>query len=107
MLADGREEKMATIEALDSQLRWLSAWIVHNANHIREKRDGLKVGGLQASCASITAIMAALYFQALRPQNKVLVKPHAGPVLYAIHYLFGNQTFEQLHQFRALGGAQS
>lgn len=106
-LTDAREEKIATIEALDSRLRWLSAWIVHNANHIREKRDGLKVGGHQASCASMTAIMAALYFHALRPQDKVSVKPHAGPVLHAIHYLLGNQTLEQMQQFRALGGAQS
>ena len=94
MLTDARDEKIATIEALDSQLHWLSAWIVHNANHLREKRDGLKVGGHQASCASMTAIMAALYFHALRPQDKVLVKPHAGPVLNAIHYLLGNQTLQ-------------
>ena len=104
---DASEEKIATIEALDTRLRWLSAWIVHNANHIRKKRDGLKVGGHQASCASMTAIMAALYFHALRPQDKVSVKPHAGPVLQAIHYLLGNQSLEQLQQFRALGGAQS
>ncbi len=105
--ADTREEKIAAIEALDARLRWLSAWTVHNANHLREKRDGLKVGGHQASCASMTAIMAALYFHALRPQDKVSVKPHAGPVLQAIHYMLGNQTLEQLQKFRALGGAQS
>ncbi|OYZ88810.1 MAG: transketolase, partial [Sphingomonadales bacterium 17-56-6] len=105
--ADTREEKIAAIETLDGRLRWLSSWIVHNANHIRPKRDGLKVGGHQASCASMTAIMAALYFHALRPQDKVSVKPHAGPVLQAIHYLLGNQSLEQLQQFRALGGAQS
>jgi pyruvate dehydrogenase E1 component len=52
----------------------------------------MKVGGHQASCASMTAIMAALYFHALRPQDKVAVKPHAGPVLHAIHYLLGNQS---------------
>ena len=85
VLTDHRKEKIATIEALDARLRWLSSWIVHNANHLREKRDGLKVGGHQASCASMTAIMAALYFHALRPQDKVSVKPHAGPVLQAIH----------------------
>jgi pyruvate dehydrogenase E1 component len=107
MIADVRAEKIANIEALDARLRWLSSWIVHNANHIRQKRDGLKVGGHQASCASITAIMAALYFHALRPQDKVAVKPHAGPVLQAIHYLRGDQSLEQLQQFRALGGAQS
>ena len=107
VISDAREEKISTIEALDARLRWLSAWIIHNANHLREKRDGLKVGGHQASCASMTAIMAALYFHALRPQDKVSVKPHAGPVLHAIHYLLGNQSLEQLQQFRALGGAQS
>ena len=107
IVADTREEKIAAIETLDARLRWLSSWIVHNANHIRPKRDGLKVGGHQASCASMTAIMAALYFHALRPQDKVSVKPHAGPVLQAIHYLLGNQSLEQLQQFRALAGAQS
>ena len=106
-VADTRKEKIAAIETLDARLRWLSSWIVHNANHIRPKRDGLKVGGHQASCASMTAIMSALYFHALRPQDKVAVKPHAGPVLQAIHYLLGNQSLEQLQRFRALGGAQS
>lgn len=98
---------IAMIEAIETRLRWLSSWTIHNANHLRESRDGLKVGGHQASCASITAIMAALYFGALRPQDRVAVKPHAGPVLHAIHYLLGNQSLDQLQRFRALGGAQS
>ena len=100
-------DTIASLETLDERLRWLSSWTIHNANQIRESRDGLKVGGHQASCASITAIMAALYFHALRPQDKVAVKPHAGPVLHAIHYLLGNQTLDQLQRFRGLGGAQS
>ncbi len=100
-------ETIASLETLDARLRWLSSWTIHNANQIRESRDGLKVGGHQASCASMTAIMAALYFHALRPQDKVAVKPHAGPVLHAIHYLLGNQTVDQLQRFRGLGGAQS
>ena len=102
-----RSQLVARLEMLDARLRWLSAWIIHNANHIRESRDGLKVGGHQASCASITAIMTALYFHALRPQDRVAVKPHAGPVLHAIHYLLGNQSLKQLQDFRGLGGAQS
>ena len=106
-IAESRSETVAALEAIDARLRWLSSWTVHNANHIREKRDGLKVGGHQASCASMTAIMAALYFHALRPQDKVAVKPHAGPVLHAIHYLLGNQSLDQLQRFRALGGVQS
>ncbi len=100
-------DTIGSLEALNRRVRWLSSWTIHNANHIRENRDGLKVGGHQASCASMTAIMSALYFHALRPQDKVAVKPHAGPVLHAIHYLLGNQSLDQLQRFRGLGGAQS
>jgi pyruvate dehydrogenase E1 component len=98
---------IATLETIDARLRWLSSWTIHNANHLRDSRDGLKVGGHQASCASISAIMTALYFHALGPNDKVAVKPHAGPVLHAIHYLLGNQQREHLENFRGLGGAQS
>lgn len=104
---NARTETVEALKAIDARLRWLSSWTIHNANHLRPKRDGMKVGGHQASCASMTAIMAALYFHALRPQDKVAVKPHAGPVLQAIHYLLGNQTLDQLQRFRGLGGAQS
>lgn len=100
-------ETVEALQMLDTRLRWLSAWTVHNANNLRPKRDGLKVGGHQASCASMTTIMAALYFHALRPQDKVAVKPHAGPVLHAIHYLLGEQTLDQLQRFRGHGGQQS
>ncbi|MBB5685695.1 pyruvate dehydrogenase E1 component [Sphingobium boeckii] len=98
---------MSALEHLETRLLWLSSWMIHNANHIRPKRDGLKVGGHQASCASMTAIMAALYFYGLRPQDKVAVKPHAGPLLHAIHYLLGNQTLDHMQRFRGLGGVQS
>jgi pyruvate dehydrogenase E1 component len=107
VLASSRRDLIDALELIETRLRWLSSWTIHNANHLRAKRDGLKVGGHQASCASMTAIMAALYFHALRPQDKVAVKPHAGPVLHAIHYLLGNQSLDQLLRFRGLGGAQS
>ena len=96
-----------SLKILDERLRWLSAWTIHHANHIRESADGLKVGGHQASCASMTGIMAALYFHALGPNDRVAVKPHAGPVLHAIHYLLGTQSQEALENFRGFGGAQS
>ena len=96
-----------SLKILDERLRWLSAWTIHHANHIRESADGLKVGGHQASCASMTGIMAALYFHALGPNDRVAVKPHAGPVLHAIHYLLGTQSREALENFRGFGGAQS
>ena len=95
------------LQLLDERLRWLSAWTIHHANHIRTSDDGLKVGGHQASCASMSAIMAALYFHALGPNDRVAVKPHAGPVLHAVHYLLGSQSREALENFRGFGGAQS
>ena len=95
------------LKILDERLRWLSAWTIHHANHIRDNDDGLKVGGHQASCASMSAIMAALYFHALGPNDRVAVKPHAGPLLHAIHYLLGSQSLEALQNFRGFGGAQS
>ena len=58
-------ELVATLETIDARLRWLAAWTIHHANHLRDSRDGLKVGGHQASCASISTIMTALYFAAL------------------------------------------
>src|SRR4029079_11449905 len=76
-------------------------------NHIRDSSDGLKVGGHQASCASMSAIMAALYFHALGPNDRVAVKPHGGPLLHATHYLLWSQSREQLENFRGFGGAQS
>src|SRR3954464_3835275 len=96
-----------SLRLLEERLRWLSAWTIHNANHLRPSSGGLKAGGPQAGCASMTAMMAALYFHALGPNDKVAVKPHAGPVLHAVHYLLGNQSREQLETFRGFGGAQS
>tara|TARA_R110000751_G_scaffold5466_1_gene24806 strand:+ start:9625 stop:11997 length:2373 start_codon:yes stop_codon:yes gene_type:complete len=96
------------LKTLEQRLLWLSAWTVHNANHLRDKRDDdVKVGGHQASCASMVSIMTALYFQTLRPEDRVAVKPHAAPVYHAMHYLMGNQTLEKLQNFRGYGGAQS
>ena len=86
---------------------WLASWTIHNANHVRENTDGLKVGGHQASSASLATIMTALYFHTLRPEDRVAVKPHASPVFHAIQYLLGKQTREKLEAFRAYKGAQS
>ncbi|HPV76814.1 MAG TPA: hypothetical protein PLX31_18040, partial [Gemmatimonadaceae bacterium] len=101
------ETDLALQLALDRKVHWLSAWTIHHANHIRESRDGLKVGGHQASSASMATILSALYFGALRPQDRVAVKPHASPAFHAIQYLYGRQSLDQLQRFRALGGAQS
>ena len=95
------------LTALEQKVLWLSTWMIHHANHVRPSRDGLKVGGHQASCASMVTLMTALYFDVLRPIDRVAVKPHGSPVYHAIQYLFGNQSRDQLERFRAFGGAQS
>ena len=105
--ADPAAERLALLRELERKVLWLSAWTIHNANHIRPKRDGLKVGGHQASSASLVTLMTALYFDVLRPEDRVAVKPHASPVFHAIQYLLGRQTRDKLERFRALGGAQS
>jgi len=99
--------RMECLRALERKVLWLSTWMIHNANHLRPRRDGLKVGGHQASCASLVTPMTGLYFDVLRPQDRVAVKPHASPVFHAIQYLLGRQSREKLDQFRAFGGAQS
>ncbi|MBX3479138.1 MAG: transketolase [Caulobacter sp.] len=102
-----QSEDIALLRRLEERILWLASWTIHNANHLRESRDGLKVGGHQASCASMTTLMTALYFRALRPQDRVAVKPHASPIFHAIQHLFGRQSLDQLRRFRSLGGAQS
>jgi pyruvate dehydrogenase E1 component len=104
---EGRAARLAVLKALERKVLWLSSWMIHNANQIRPKRDGLKVGGHQASSASLVSIMTALYFHTLRPEDRVAVKPHASPVFHAIQYLLGRQDRAKLERFRALGGAQS
>src|ERR1700744_4102622 len=94
------------LKQLERKLLWLSSWMIHTANHIRPNRDGLKVGGHQASCASCISIMAALYPEVARPQDRIAVKPHAGPVFHAINYLFGRQTKEKREGLRQFGGIQ-
>lgn len=99
--------RLETLTALSRKALWLSSWTIHHANHIRPSADGLKVGGHQASSASLATIMSALYFSVLRPEDRVAVKPHASPVFHAIQYLFGRQSREKLENFRGFKGAQS
>lgn len=98
---------ITTLKLLERQVLWHAAWMIHNANHLRENRDGVKVGGHQASSASVASIMTALYFWTLKPEDRVAVKPHASPILHAIEYLMGRQTRQNMEAFRAFGGAQS
>jgi pyruvate dehydrogenase E1 component len=99
--------RLTVLAELERKALWLSSWIIHHANHVRPNRDGLKVGGHQASSASVVTLLTALFFSALRPEDRVAVKPHASPVLHAIRYLLGREELERLKRFRSLGGVQA
>jgi len=99
--------RIEAIEALTRKSLWLASWMVHHANHIRPNPDGVKVGGHQASSASMAAMLATLYFGVLKPEDRLAVKPHAAPIFHAVQYLMGRQSRQKLIDFRAFGGAQS
>jgi pyruvate dehydrogenase E1 component len=99
--------ELAILRELEKKVLWLASWTIHHANHLRENIDGVKVGGHQASSASLATIMTALYFDVLRAQDRVAVKPHASPIYHAIQYLLGRQSRQKLADFRGYKGAQS
>ena len=105
--AEISSDELRILGELERKVLWLASWTIHHANHLRENVDGLKVGGHQASSASLATIMTALYFKVLRPQDRVAVKPHASPIFHAIQYLLGRQTRDKLEGFRGYKGAQS
>ena len=96
-----------TLAEIERQVLWLSTAIVHHANRVRPNPGGLKVGGHQASSASMVSIMTSLWFRHLRAEDRVSVKPHASPVLHAINYLLGELDESYLPTLRAFGGLQS
>jgi pyruvate dehydrogenase E1 component len=98
---------LQTLQAVERRVLWLATAIVHHANRVRENRSGVKVGGHQASSASMVSLMTALWFRELRAEDRVSVKPHASPVLHAINYLLGRLAPQFLESLRAFGGLQS
>src|SRR6201988_1852647 len=100
-------DELRILGELEKKVLWLASWTIHHANHLREHDDGLKVGGHQASSASLASIMTALYFRVLGPQASAAVHPHASPNFHAIQYLLGKQSRDKLEGFRGYKGAQS
>src|ERR1700683_878298 len=90
------DQRLPYLVDLERKVLWIAPWMIHNPNHLRDNNDGMKVGGHQASSASLTTILTALYFAVLKPEDRVAVKPHAGPAFHAIQYLLGRQTREKL-----------
>ena len=95
------------MDEIEQRVLWLSSAIVHHANRVRPNPSGLKVGGHQASCASMVTIMTSLWFRHLAQGDRVSVKPHASPVLHAINYLLGELDESYLTTLREFGGLQS
>lgn len=100
-------ERLATLDEVQRRVLWLATLIVHHANHVRPNPDGTKVGGHQASSASMVTILTALYFHFLQQGDRVSVKPHASPAYHAVQYLLGNLPREYLTTLRAYGGLQA
>src|SRR5687767_8119462 len=98
---------LGTLRAVQDRVLWLATSMIHHANKVRRTPSGVKVGGHQASSASIVGIMTALYFHHLRGPDRVSVKPHAAPVLHAIEYLLGQLDEKYLTTLRQFGGLQS
>jgi pyruvate dehydrogenase E1 component len=100
-------EYMRALDAIEQRVLWLSTYMIHHANHIRPNSEKLKVGGHQASSASVVAILTALYFHALRTGDRVAIKPHAAPAFHAIQYLLGALPRSYLTELRAYKGLQA
>jgi len=95
------------LDRIQRHVLWLSTWMVHHANALRPNAEGAKVGGHQASSASVVSLLTALYFKALRPGDLVAVKPHAAPAFYAVQYLRGRLSAPALRELRSFGGLQA
>ncbi|WP_430500408.1 transketolase-like TK C-terminal-containing protein [Micromonospora trifolii] len=101
------EHDLDVLDEIQRRVLWLATRIVDAANHDRATGDGVKVGGHQASSASLVTAMTALWFAHLDAEDRVAVKPHASPVFHAIQYLLGNLDRSYLPRLRARGGLQS
>jgi pyruvate dehydrogenase E1 component len=99
--------QIETLDAIQRRILWLATLIVHHANNVRPNPDGTKVGGHQASSASMVTILTALYFYFLRPGDRVAVKPHASPAFHALKYLMGRLPRRYLSELRSFGGLQA
>ncbi|WP_028061901.1 transketolase-like TK C-terminal-containing protein [Solirubrobacter soli] len=106
-MAVATELDLETLKRVEQRVLWLATSIVHHANRVRENRSGVKVGGHQASSASMVSLMTALYFGVLEAPDRVSVKPHASPVLHAINHLLGRLDRSYLTKLREYGGLQS
>ncbi len=110
MTVDRDPRDLDTLDRIQRRLLWLAVRMVDHANRERVAPTGdmaIKVGGHQASSASMVSIMTALWFGHLRSDDKVAVKPHASPVYHSIKYLTGELDRSYLTRLREVGGLQA
>ena len=103
----GKDVDVELLGRIQRRVLWLATAIVHHANRVRPNPSGIKVGGHQASSASMVSLMTALWFEHLEAPDRVSVKPHASPVLHAINFLLGRLDPAYLPRLREYGGLQS
>ena len=53
--------ELQLLKDIEGRVSWLASLMIDNANNVRPKRDSIKVGGHQASSASVATILTALY----------------------------------------------
>jgi pyruvate dehydrogenase E1 component len=106
-IGDVSPERLEVLDAIQRRILWLATNVIHHANHLRPNPDKTKVGGHQASSASVVSILTALYFHYLRPGDRVSIKPHASPAYHAVQYLLGNLDRSYLPTLRAFHGLQA
>ena len=97
----------ATLCQIQNRALWLAMQMVYHANQTRTGPDGVKVGGHMASSASSVTVLTYLFFEYLRADDKIAVKPHASPVYHALQFLLGNLDGRYLKALRAFKGLQS
>jgi len=107
MSAERDRPSPEALRAIEARIHWLAMRMIDAANHDRPDAGGIKVGGHQASSASMVGIMTALWFDHIGADDKVAIKPHASPVYHAIKYLTGEIGPEWLTTLRAFGGLQA
>ena len=105
----GREEEekvdLDLLRGVERRVLWLATRMIDWVN--RHEGGKVKVGGHQASCASMVSMMTALWFSHISGADKVSVKPHASPVYHAIKYLTGELDKSYLTKLRQFKGLQA
>ena len=106
-MGNATSAEFTTLDEIQQRVLWLAVRMIDHANRERETGDGVKVGGHQASSASMVSALTALYFHYLDAEDRVAIKPHSSPAFHAIQYLLGKLDRSYLTTLRARGGLQS